>query len=91
MSRGEFDWDAEQQGLILSAYFYGNLATQLIGGTLAEKFGGKWIFASSNLLGAIASLISPVAARAGMGWLIAARALLGAGQVSRLKYYNAIV
>ena len=55
--------------------------TQLISGTIAEKFGGKWVFASAGLFGAIASLVSPVAARAGKGWLIAARALLGAGQV----------
>ena len=78
---GEFKWDAEEQGLILSAYFYGNLVTQLIGGTMAEKYGGKWVFASAGLLGAIGSLLSPVAARAGMGWFIASRALFGAGQV----------
>jgi len=45
------------------AYFYGNIATQTAGGILAEKIGGKWVFGGGTLLGAIASLLSPVAAR----------------------------
>ena len=79
--KGEFDWDSQEQGVILGSYLYGNIATQIIGGLLAEKFGGKWVFASGVLLGAVASLFTPLAARAGMGWLIFVRVILGMGQV----------
>jgi len=59
---GEFDWDSTEQGIILGAYFYGNIATQIAGGILAEKVGGKWVFGSGAMIGAIASLLTPVAA-----------------------------
>ena len=51
------------------------------GGFFAEKFGGKWVFGCGALLAAIASIFTPLAARSGMGWLIAARVVLGMGQV----------
>jgi len=34
---GDFNWDSEEQGLILGAFFYGYIATQIPGGILAEK------------------------------------------------------
>jgi len=49
---------------------------------LSEKIGGKWVFGSGALLAAIASFFTPLAARGGMGWLIAARVVLGMGQVN---------
>ena len=30
--------------MILGAFFYGYVITQIPGGYLAEKFGGKWLF-----------------------------------------------
>jgi len=52
---GEFNWDEATQGTILGAFFYGYIFTQLPGGWLASKFGGKktvWIwclvYGSSN-------------------------------------------
>ena len=39
-----FDWDARMQGLVLSSFSFGYVTTQLVGGILAEQFGGKWIF-----------------------------------------------
>jgi MFS family permease len=69
---------------VLGAYFYGNIATQIIGGILAEKIGGKWVFGFGGFVAAVATLLSPVAARAGMGWFIAIRTIIGIGQV--LKY-----
>jgi len=48
---------------------------------LAEKFGGKYVFGCGGLLAAIASILTPLAARGGMCWLIATRVVLGMGQV----------
>jgi MFS family permease len=82
VSLGEFDWDSQEQGVILGSNFYGNIATQVIGGLLAEKFGGKWVFGSGALISALASLLTPLAARRGIGWIVAARVLFGMGQVT---------
>ncbi len=35
-----FDWSTQQQGLVLSSFFYGYACTQFIGGIMAAKFGG---------------------------------------------------
>lgn len=80
-TNGEFDWDSAEQGLILGSHFYGNIGTQILGGILSEKIGGKWVFGGGALLSALSSLLTPVAARAGIGWMIAARAVFGMGQV----------
>ena len=40
---GEFDWDAETQGLILGCFFYGYALSHVPGGLLAERYGGKWL------------------------------------------------
>lgn len=37
----EFGWSEGRQGLVLSSFFYGYLSTQIIGGYLAQKFGGR--------------------------------------------------
>jgi len=38
------EWDADQQGLALSAFYWGYIITQLPGGYLAKRFGGKIMF-----------------------------------------------
>jgi ACS family sodium-dependent inorganic phosphate cotransporter-like MFS transporter 5 len=61
----EFDWDSEQQAVILGAFFYGYVITQIPGGVLAQRFGAKWIFGVSILITALLSLLGPLAARWG--------------------------
>ncbi|XP_023322826.1 putative inorganic phosphate cotransporter isoform X3 [Eurytemora carolleeae] len=41
---GPFNWNERDQGLILGAFFYGYVVTQLPGGRLAEIWGGKWLY-----------------------------------------------
>lgn len=40
----EFGWTPAIEGAIFSCFFYGYMATQILGGYLADKFGGKWVF-----------------------------------------------
>lgn len=49
---------------------------------MAEYFGGKWVYGTGLLFAALSSLVTPLAAKSGYGWLIAARVLLGLGQAS---------
>ncbi len=37
----QFDWTDSERGLVLSSFFVGYMATQVMGGSLAARFGGK--------------------------------------------------
>ncbi|XP_064600100.1 sialin-like [Liolophura sinensis] len=77
---GEFIWDKNQQGLILGSFFWGYLATQIPGGWLATKFGGKCVFALSMLISGAATLATPIAAQSGHIWLLLVmRIIIGLG------------
>jgi len=85
---GEFDWDGEDQGIILGAFFWGYVLTQVPGGILAERIGGKWPFGLGMLVTAVFSLATPFAARTGKGALIAVRIIQGFGEVCTLSWKN---
>lgn len=63
---GEFDWSPRLQGALLSAFFYGFCSTQLLGGLLAERLGGRRVLGGGLLGMALAALATPVAARDGV-------------------------
>ncbi|XP_024941786.1 sialin isoform X2 [Cephus cinctus] len=65
-SPGEFDWDEKTQGVILGAFFLGYVLTNVPGGRMAEKVGGKLIFGLGVFLTAILTVISPFAAYWGL-------------------------
>ncbi|XP_028676314.1 sialin [Erpetoichthys calabaricus] len=75
-----YDWDADTQGWILGSFFYGYLFTQIPGGYLARKFGGKWFLGIGILGTAVFTLLTPLAAHLGAGYLIAVRVLEGIGE-----------
>ena len=77
---GEFDWDSTEQGLILGSFFYGYVVTQIPGGYFAEKYGGKWFYGIGTLVTAILTLLTPLAAKAGVGLFVACRILEGLGE-----------
>ena len=74
---GEFYWDKQTQGLILSFYFVGYLLTEIPGGWLSLKFGSKIVLAVAILVGSVLTLLLPFAARIHVGMLIAGRFLIG--------------
>ena len=76
-----YHWDEVTQNQILSAFFYGYLVTQIPGGWLAGKYGGKWLFGIGVLCTTVLTLLTPLAASAGFRWLIAVRVLEGLGEV----------
>jgi MFS transporter, ACS family, solute carrier family 17 (sodium-dependent inorganic phosphate cotransporter), other len=46
-----FDWDSKQKGYVLSAFYYGYLCTQIIGGVIAARIGGNIVsFDTSSIL-----------------------------------------
>ena len=79
---GPFNWDKSLQGHILGSFFYGYVISQIPGGMLAEKYGGKWVFFFFLLLSTIATVLTPVAATISPYVLIAVRIICGLGSVS---------
>ena len=73
-------------GIVLSSFFYGYIITQLPGGFLALKCGGKNLFGLGILSTAVLTLLTPVAARASVGLLVALRVLIGLCEVCEPLY-----
>ncbi|XP_043919804.1 sialin-like isoform X1 [Protopterus annectens] len=75
-----YNWNADSQGWILGAFFYGYIITQVPGGVVARKVGGKWLLGLGILGTAVFTLLTPLAADLGVGYVIAVRALEGLGE-----------
>ena len=60
----EFGWPASLQGVIQSAFLWGYMATQLLGGYLADRHGGRAVMACGIAWFSAASLLLPLAASA---------------------------
>ncbi|KAM4694029.1 sialin isoform 2-T2 [Discoglossus pictus] len=81
ISKGKkYDWDSDTQGWILGSFFYGYIITQIPGGYIAGRIGGKILLGYGILGTAIFTLLTPLAADLGAGYLIAVRALEGLGE-----------
>lgn len=77
---GEFDWDEKTQGIILGAFFWGYVLTQVPGGRLAEILGGKLIYGYGVLITAIFTILTPIAAYYSVPGLVLVRILEGVGE-----------
>ncbi|RIB30704.1 major facilitator superfamily domain-containing protein [Gigaspora rosea] len=76
----ELNWSYITQGHILSSFFIGYLTTQVIGGALSDRFGGKWVLGIAAALWTIFTLLTPIAAKYSVLYLILCRILLGIGE-----------
>ncbi|WP_373491351.1 ACS family MFS transporter [Parasphingorhabdus sp.] len=75
-----YGWDLSTQGLVLSSFFIGYLLTQVIGGKLADLYGGKVVLGFGVLIWSLFTLVAPPAAALGIAVLIVARILMGMGE-----------
>lgn len=76
----EFGWDQTTKGLIMSSFFVGYLLTQIAGGWLADRFGGKVVLGFGVLFWSAFTIITPAAAFAGLSLLLASRIGMGLGE-----------
>ena len=58
-----FGWTSVEKGLVQSAFFWGYAFTQIPGGWLAQKYGGKLVLFAGVMLWSFGTLIAPVCAR----------------------------
>ncbi|XP_076245083.1 major facilitator superfamily transporter 9 isoform X1 [Calliopsis andreniformis] len=73
----EFDWDSRTQGIVLSSFFYGYISTQLLGGWLGARIGGKRVFGLGIAATAFFTIITPPLARISVYILIVLRIIEG--------------
>ncbi|KAF6262942.1 major facilitator superfamily domain-containing protein [Scenedesmus sp. NREL 46B-D3] len=76
----QFGWNKQFCGAVLSAFFAGYGATQVLGGQWSDKYGGSAVLAGGLVLWSVATALTPFAAAWGTMPLLAARTLLGMGQ-----------
>ncbi len=76
----ELGWTPQTQGTVLSSFFIGYLLLQIVGGRLADRFGGKIVLGAGVLLWSLFTVITPPAAYLGLGVLIATRIAMGMGE-----------
>jgi ACS family sodium-dependent inorganic phosphate cotransporter len=76
----DYSWSPEEQGRVLSSFFVGYLLTQIAGGWLAERFGGKVVLGVGVLFWSLFTLLAPVAAAGGLTALLVTRVLMGVGE-----------
>ncbi len=85
----EFGWDRTTQGVVLSSFFYGYLATQILGGWLSDRYGGKVVLSVGVLLWSFFTIVTPPAAVASFVVLFLVRVGMGLAEgVSFPAFYS---
>ena len=72
-----FCWSEDDKGWILAGYFYGYIVLQVVGGSLAEKYGTKIVLGATTIFIAILTLLIPVASKSSMWMIFAVRVFQG--------------
>ena len=78
-----FDWNSDQQGLVLGSYFYGYLPTQIFGGIIADRYNPVVSYGLGIVMFSIISLFTPLATNSiGLPGIVTIRIL------SRVVHYQ---
>ena len=72
-------------GWVLAAFFYGYLITQIPGGWLACKYGGKLVYGFGIVMTAVLTLFTPLTARLNVWFLVGLRVAEGLCEVRLLR------
>ncbi|KAK6165948.1 hypothetical protein SNE40_022752 [Patella caerulea] len=73
----DLTWSSEFEGTVLAAFNFGFIASPIIGGYMSGYFGGKRVIIFSLIAGSLATILTPVAARADKALLVFMRAVAG--------------
>ncbi|KAI7733646.1 hypothetical protein M8C21_028589, partial [Ambrosia artemisiifolia] len=87
----EFNWNSATVGLIQSSFFWGYLLTQIVGGIWADKIGGKQVLGFGVVWWSIATVLTPIAAKIGLPFLLVMRAFMGIGEGVAMPAMNNIL
>ncbi|XP_073222182.1 ascorbate transporter, chloroplastic-like isoform X2 [Cicer arietinum] len=87
----EYNWNSATVGLIQSSFFWGYLLTQILGGIWADKLGGKVVLGFGVVWWSMATVLTPIAARIGLPYLLIMRAFMGIGEGVAMPAMNNIL
>jgi ACS family sodium-dependent inorganic phosphate cotransporter len=76
----EYGWDIGQQSRVHASFFAGYLLTQILGGWLADRIGGKRVLAAGVTVWSLFTAAAPLAAAGGFTALLLSRAGMGLGE-----------
>lgn len=86
-----YGWTQTTVGIIQSAFFWGYVLTQIPGGYIADRFGGKHVLALGVVVWSAMTVFTPAAASANIAILLVVRALLGFGEGVAMPAMNNII
>jgi sugar phosphate permease len=84
-----FGWDAAEYGYVATAFFLGYASSMILGGWLADKFGGGRVVVFGALWWSVFVFITPFGASIGL--MIAIRALMGFGEGVTLPSISSMI
>ena len=73
------------QGIVLSAFYWGYVLTQVVGGSLSDRFGGDMVQWMAGVVWSLATLSSIYLAQVSIWPLVAARFMTGLAQGQPLR------
>lgn len=76
----QFGWSDTERGLVLSSFFAGYMVTQVLGGWLAQKWGGKAVLGFGVVWWSAFTILTPLSAMTSFPVLIATRIAMGLGE-----------
>ena len=76
----QFGWTESTKGLVLSSFFVGYVITQVLGGRLSDRYGGKLVLGAGVLIWSLFTVLTPPAVFGGFALLIACRIAMGLGE-----------
>ena len=79
--RAEFDWDKKTKSSLLASFYYGYVITQIPGGWLSDRFGGRRVYGTAMAISGVATLLIPVGARTHVVLLYVLRIIVGLATV----------
>ncbi|XP_070553614.1 sialin-like isoform X2 [Ptychodera flava] len=74
---GEFFWDSYHQGILLGAYYYGYALTQVVGGWMEKRIGGRIMMGGSMSISSVLTLLTVPAAYLHFWMIFLCRLLIG--------------
>ena len=86
----QFGWSESQVGIILGSFYFGYMITMIVGGYLADRYGGKKVLGYALLIWSFFTIITPFFSYQGLWWLILIRILMGLGEGVTFPSWHAI-
>jgi len=80
----QFGWSETEKGFVLSSFFIGYMLAMGVAGWASDRFGTKLVLGLAVIWWSLFTILTPLAAYASFGILIAARVAMGLGEAAAI-------